>query len=93
MSKETDFYKNLKLNLEKTTTFPSEYMYKFIIPTNNDKFAVIENIFNNLGAIINSKKSKNGKYTSLTIMVKMNSVDDIISKYKEVAKIEGVISL
>ncbi|MCK4561586.1 MAG: DUF493 family protein [Flavobacteriaceae bacterium] len=68
-------------------------MYKFIIPTNNDKFAVIENIFNNLGAIINSKKSKNGKYTSLTIMVKMNSVDDIISKYKEVAKIEGVISL
>lgn len=93
MSKESDFYNKLKLTLEETTTFPSEYMYKFIIPTNDEKFKTIENIFNNLGAVINSKPSKNGKYTSLTIMVKMNSADDIISKYKEVAKVEGIVSL
>lgn len=93
MSKESDFYNKLKLTLEDTTTFPSEYMYKFIIPTSDKKFKTIENIFNNLGAVINSKPSKNGKYTSLTIMVKMNSADDIISKYKEVAKVEGIVSL
>ncbi len=93
MSKETDFYKKLKLTLEETSTFPSEYMFKFIIPTSDEKFNTIENIFNNLGAVIKSKPSKNGKYTSLTIMVKMNSAEDIISKYKEVAKVEGVVSL
>jgi len=93
MSKESDFYKKLKLSLEETTTFPTDYMYKFIIPTSDDKFSTIENIFNNLGAVINSKPSKNGKYTSLTILVKMKTPDDIIAKYKEASKVEGIISL
>ncbi|MCK5638693.1 MAG: DUF493 domain-containing protein [Flavobacteriaceae bacterium] len=93
MSKESDFYKKLKLSLEETTTFPTEYMYKFIIPASDEKFQYIENIFNNLGAVINSKPSKTGKYTSLTILVKMNSSDEIISKYKEVSSVEGIISL
>ncbi len=93
MSKESDFYKKLKLSLEETTSFPTEYMYKFIIPTSKEKFAMIESIFNNLGAVINSKLSKNDKYTSLTILVQMNSSDEIIVKYKEVSKVEGVISL
>ncbi len=93
MSKESDFYKKLKLSLEETTTFPTDYMYKFIIPTNDEKFRSIENIFNNLGAVINSKPSKTGKYTSLTILVRMKTADDIIAKYKKVSKVEGVISL
>jgi len=93
MSKESDFYKKLKLSLEETTTFPTDYMYKFIIPTSDEKFASIENIFNNLGAVINSKPSKTGKYTSLTILVRMKTADDIIVKYKKVSNVEGVISL
>ncbi len=93
MSKESDFFKKLKLSLEETTTFPSEYMYKFIIPTSSDKIKSIENIFNNLGAVITSKPSKNGKFTSLTIVVNMHSADQIISKYEEVGKVEGVIAL
>ena len=93
MSKESDFYRKLKLSLEETTTFPTDYMYKFIIPTSDEKFASIENIFNNLGAVINSKPSKTGKYTSLTILVRMKTADDIIVKYKKVSNVEGVISL
>jgi len=93
MSKESDFYKKLKLSLEETTTFPTEYMFKFIIPASDEKFKFIENVFNNLGAVINTKPSKTGKYTSLTILVKMNSSDEIISKYKEVSTVEGIISL
>ncbi len=46
-----------------------------------------------MGAVINSKPSKTGKYTSLTILVKMVSADDVIDKYIEVSKVEGVISL
>ena len=76
-----------------TTEFPTKYMYKFIIPSEDHKFKQIENIFDNLGAVINSKPSKTGKYISLTILVNMKSPDDIIEKYKEVPKVEGVISL
>jgi putative lipoic acid-binding regulatory protein len=93
MSKESDFYEKLKKSLIETTEFPTKYMYKFIIPSEDDKFKQIENIFDNLGAVINSKPSKTGKYISLTILVNMKSPDDIIEKYKEVSKVEGVISL
>jgi putative lipoic acid-binding regulatory protein len=68
-------------------------MYKFIIPSTDEKFKQIEGVFDNMGAVINSKPSKTGKYISLTILVKMMSSDDIITKYKEVSKVEGVISL
>ena len=93
MSKESEFYKKLKITLEETTSFPTNYMFKFIIPTDQGKFKQIENMFNKLGAVIKSKESKNGKFTSITILVDMSSSDEIIKKYKEVGKVEGVISL
>jgi putative lipoic acid-binding regulatory protein len=93
MSKESEFYDKLKKSLEETSTFPSDYMYKFIIPTSEEKFKNIESLFDNMGAVIKSKPSKTGKYDSLTILVKMKSADDIIEKYIEVSKIDGVISL
>lgn len=93
MSKENEFYKKLKKTLLETTKFPTEYIFKFIIPTSEEKFKIIENVFNNMGAVINSKSSKSGKYTSLTILVDMKSPEEIIVKYKEIGKIEGVISL
>lgn len=93
MSKESEFYDKLKISLEETTSFPTNYMYKFIIPTDQKKFKQIENMFNKLGAVIKSKESKNGKFTSLTILVDMDSSDEIIKKYKEVGTVESVISL
>ncbi len=93
MSKESEFYEKLKKSLEETTSFPTKYMFKFIIPTDEDKFKMIEAIFDNLGAVIDSKPSKNGKYTSMTILVRMNNPEEIIEKYQEVSKVEGVISL
>ena len=47
-----------------------------------------------MGAVINTVESKNGKYTSVSINVRMKSPEAVIDKYKEVAsKVEGVISL
>ena len=93
MSKESEFYNKLKLSLEETTSFPTNYMFKFIIPTDKNKFKQIDNMFDKLGAVIRSKTSKNEKFTSLTILVDMSSPDEIIEKYKEVGTVEGVISL
>ena len=80
MSKESEFYEKLKQSLLETTEFPTKYMFKFIIPSDDEKFKMIEEIFDNLGAVIDSKPSKNGKYTSLTILVKMKDPDEIIEK-------------
>lgn len=91
--KEEKFYKRLKEELNNTTTWPSSYLYKFIIPTDADKIARIENIFDNSGAVISSKRSSNGRYTSVSVQLVMESADAVIEKYKEVGKIEGVISL
>ena len=93
MSKQSEFYKKLKQSLLETTEFPTKYMFKFIIPTDKDKFKTIESIFDNLGAVISSKPSKNGKYTSMSILVTMEDPDMIIAKYQEVSLVEGVISL
>ncbi|UZO82694.1 DUF493 domain-containing protein [Aquimarina sp. ERC-38] len=88
------FYKKLRSQLEETSEWPSLYLYKFIVPSKDDKIAKVESIFDNLGAVITTKKSKNGKYTSVSIKVRMENPDKVISKYKEVAdKVEGVISL
>ncbi len=93
MSKQEEFYKKLKISLEETTVFPADYMYKFIIPSDKEKLAVIENIFDYSGAVIKTKPSKTGKYNSITVLVTMKSADEIIAKYKQVSVVEGVISL
>ncbi|OIQ24097.1 DUF493 family protein [Lacinutrix sp. MedPE-SW] len=97
MNKEQNpeaFYAKLKTQLQDTTLWPAEYLYKFIIKSQNNKIAKIEAIFNHLGAVIKTKESSNGKYTSVSINVRMKNPDAVIEKYKEVAdKIEGVISL
>ena len=93
MKKQEEFYKKLKIRLEETTVFPAEYMYKFIIPSDKEKLAQIEKIFDFSGAVITTKLSKTGKYNSITVLVKMKSSEAIIKKYVEVSIVEGVISL
>ncbi|WP_282179767.1 DUF493 family protein [Maribacter stanieri] len=88
-----EFYKKLKEQLTETSNWPSNYLYKFIVETETDKIDRINTIFDNMGAVIDLKKSKNGKYTSVSIRVDLASPDEVIAKYKEVGAIEGVISL
>lgn len=93
MDKRTQFYKSLKKKLKKDTTFPTKYLFKFIVPSDEDKILQIENLFNYQGAVITKSSSKTGKYTSVSIHVIMSKADHIIFKYMEAEKIEGIISL
>ena len=89
-----EFYRKLRSQLYETASWPSIYLYKFIVPTNAAKIHGVEEIFDNMGAVITTKKSKKGNYTSVSVNVKMKDPDMVIDKYKEVGeKIEGVISL
>ena len=94
MDKETqEFYERLRLELNSSMEWPSEYLFKFIVPTSPEKIDKVENSFNQMGAIIVTKHSKTGKYTSISINVQMNNAQEIIDKYLELATIEGIISL
>lgn len=88
------FYTKLKSQLQDTSIWPSEYLYKFIVPTQGKKIEQVESIFDNMGAVIKTKQSKKGTYTSVSVNVTMKNPDAVINKYKEVGeKVEGVISL
>ncbi len=91
--KSEEFYGRLREELLINTSWPSDYLYKFIVPTDNSKITQIQQIFDNTGAVIESKKSRKGKYTSLSITVNLKNPDEVIQKYKEVGEVEGVISL
>lgn len=89
-----EFYGKLRTQLYETANWPGEYLYKFIVKTNTGSIGKIEALFNDMGAVINTTESKNGKYTSVSINAFMKDPEAVISKYKEVAeKVEGVISL
>lgn len=92
--KSEEFYKKLKMQLEETSSWPSEYLYKFIVPSDNSKITQIEDIFDNTGAVIKTKTSKNGKYTSVSVNVVLKNPDAVVLKYIEVStNVKGVISL
>jgi putative lipoic acid-binding regulatory protein len=93
-SNSEEFYEKLKAQLYDSTSWPSEYLYKFIIKTDSHKIAILEAIFDNLGAVIHTTESKNGNYTSVSVNVLLKDPETVIEKYLEVAeKVEGVISL
>lgn len=88
-----EFYAKLKAQLSDTSLWPAPYLFKFIIPASATKVEQIVSFFDNTGAVINTKDSRTGKYTSISINVKMKDPDAVIKKYKEVSVVEGVISL
>ena len=94
MDKKTeDFYIRLKEELANSTLWPSEYLYKFIMPSDIHNIAKVEAAFNNMGAVISTQQSKTGKFTSVSISVNMSNPQSVIDKYIEVSDIEGIISL
>ena len=56
--KTEEFYKKLRVQLYETASWPSTYLYKFIVPTDPVKINKIEDLFNNMGAVIETKESK-----------------------------------
>ena len=94
MDKKTEeFYVRLKDELDKSNTWPAEYLYKFIVPSENHKIAQIESAFDQMGAVIKTTQSKNGNFTSISVNVTMAGSQEIVDKYIAVSTIEGIISL
>ena len=95
MSEENkNFYKNLKQLLDDTSSWPSEYIYKFIYSSKPENIEILRDIFKASNADFKIKTSKNGKYTSDSVKIIAKNPDLIIENYKKVAdRIENVILL
>jgi putative lipoic acid-binding regulatory protein len=87
--KDTFDRQAFKEKLEVQTTFPTLYMFKFIVP-NGKELQVAELLPNNKMTL---KHSSKGTYVSATIKAMMANSDSILDVYEKASKIEGVISL
>lgn len=88
-----DFYVKFKEKLVQTHSFPTDYIFKYIVPSDQSKIARLHSIFENSNGSISSRDSRNGKFTSVTIKVPVNDADDIIIYYRQAAVIEDIVML
>lgn len=92
-NKTEEFYSKLIGQLKETTSWPAEYLFKFIVPSTEEKIEAINSIFNEPHAQINHRQSSKGTYTSVSVKMRLKCAEDVVVKYKEVSVVEGVISL
>lgn len=88
-----DFYQKFNDRLNETTEFPSNYTFKFIVPTDNKRIAEVQRVFDGARPQFQMKESKNGRYTSVTAVVYVLDSEQVIHYYKEASKIEDVMML
>ena len=88
-----DNYASLKQKLEENVEWPSVYLFKFIIPADNIKLAELQSLFDSTEAQITTRSSKNGNFVSVSAKEMMINAERVIDRYKQAAKIEGIISL
>ncbi|AWG21622.1 hypothetical protein FFWV33_08785 [Flavobacterium faecale] len=91
--KSEEFYERLKAELERSSSWPALYLYKFIVPTTVEKVQQVENAFDCMGAVIKTTQSKTGRFTSVSVDVQMKNPQEVIEKYIELSAIEGIVSL
>ncbi|PRY89530.1 DUF493 domain-containing protein [Mongoliibacter ruber] len=87
--KDTFNRESFKEKLDAQSSFPSLYMFKFIVPNGKEE-EVGKLLPNNKMEL---KQSSKGKYVSVTIKAMMSSSDVILDIYEKASKIEGVIAL
>ena len=85
-------FKGLYDKLNEDEQWPRLYLFKFIIPNDNKKLALVESLFG-AEAQVTINKSRTGKYLSVSGKEIMMSAEEIVQRYEKATEIEGLISL
>lgn len=88
-----EFYVKFKSELEQAHSFPTEYLFKYILPADQSKIAQLHSIFDNANAQIFMRDSKKGNYISLTVKAPVNDAHDVVIYYRQAMAIEGIVAL
>ena len=86
-----DPYEGLRTQLEERD-WPAVFLFKFIVPADNQKIAEVEALFDTQLAQIELRPSKTGKFVSVSAKEMMLDVDSIIARYKAATQIEGLMA-
>jgi uncharacterized protein len=87
-----DRLNELRQRLNEHHKWPGLYMFKFILPNDEEKIGQLKRIFSE-NVQFNSRLSANAKYTSITVREIMLSADAVFDRYLKAAEIEGILSL
>jgi putative lipoic acid-binding regulatory protein len=87
--KDSNEYSVFKQQLEDHHTYPTLYLFKFIVP--KEELENLKSLFPDLSFEI--KPSKKGKYISASFKISVDSSDSIIEIYQKANTIKGIISL
>lgn len=74
-NKREEFYKKLKESLDTTTSFPSDYLFKFIVPTEHSSLNLEKE------TLLKEKENLDKKDTD-AILINANKIDAINAKIK-----------
>jgi putative lipoic acid-binding regulatory protein len=86
---DENWINSFRQKLDEHYAWPALYTYKFIVPTGKE--TEVKNLFPHHQ--VTEKQSKQGKYTSVTVQVMMQSSDAVIEIYRKAAEIEGIVAL
>ena len=79
----------LKTLLEDQYDWPSNYLFKFVVPKENVK--EVKSLFPQHP--VETRESGKGNYVSVTINIHLESADVVIAIYQQASQIEGLIAL
>lgn len=84
-------YASLKIKLEESSSWPSEYIFKFILKSaETEKQKQVRALFNQ-NVSLAFKSSSKGNYLSVTIKASMESPEHVIEIYRQASRIKDLI--
>lgn len=89
---DDDTLNKLRDRLNEIHRWPSIYMFKFILPQDEQRITRLKLIFGE-SAEFRERQSSKGNYVSITVREMMLDADSIFDRYRAASKIEGIISL
>lgn len=90
---EESDYNRMKRTLNETHDWPAVFLFKFIVPSDLEKLAQVQALFNSKTAEIRVTESRNGKYTSVSAREAVTSAEEVLAIYQKASEIEGLIAL
>jgi hypothetical protein len=91
MNTAPDYAQLLEI-LVREFSWPSKYMFKFVVPFNPESLQQLRVLFDE-SAVISHRESKNSKFISFSAVQMMDNPDQIIAIYKQAEKIEKIVAL
>lgn len=92
MENEHERLESLRSKLNEIHTWPSVYMFKFVLENDSEKMQALRAVFDE-SAEFSVRESTKGKYVSLTVRMMVLDADVIFDHYRRASEIGGILAL